>query len=395
MKGKGRSRQAILAAVTVLAAAQAGTAYASTGPASESGVQTGAWIQEGQDWKYQGTDGTLKTGWVKTESGWYYLDPQTGRMMTGWITVDGRRYYMNTTADGVEGQMRRGWWKDNAGKWYFFSTASDGTEGMTVTGWQWIDGKCYYFDNLSAENYGQMHTEGRTPDGYSVNADGQWVNENGEVQTRADRGYASSPAADGNGSSVSGGSSGSSGGTGGSHSGGSGSSNNSGNNGSQNGGNTGDNGSSGNQNGGNQNGGNAGDNGSTENPDKPQMVSLVDETKTKLTEVNSLGWWLPIAFDEGYNAGNTVVKVDGKDVTNLLTPITDDGRMAKLALLGTPGKVTVSSKEDAAKEETVVLSNESQENAVYEENDGYLPEKILTHESVAYWDYYLTNYDEN
>ena len=47
MKGKGRSRQAILAAVTVLAAAQAGTAYASTGPASESGVQTGAWIQEG------------------------------------------------------------------------------------------------------------------------------------------------------------------------------------------------------------------------------------------------------------------------------------------------------------------------------------------------------------
>ena len=181
MKGKGRSRQAILAAVTVLAAAQAGTAYASTGPASESGVQTGAWIQEGQDWKYQGTDGTLKTGWVKTESGWYYLDPQTGRMMTGWITVDGQRYYMNTTADGVEGQMRRGWWKDNAGKWYFFSTASDGTEGMTVTGWQWIDGKCYYFDNLSAENYGQMHTEGRTPDGYSVNADGQWVNENGEV----------------------------------------------------------------------------------------------------------------------------------------------------------------------------------------------------------------------
>ena len=68
------------------------------------------------------------------------------------------------------------------------------------------------------------------------------------------------------------------------------------------------------------------------------MVSLVDETKTKLTEVNSLGWWLPIAFDEGYNADNTVVKVDGKDVTNLLTPITDDGRMAKLALLGTPGK---------------------------------------------------------
>ena len=72
------------------------------------------------------------------------------------------------------------------------------------------------FDNSSAENFGQMHTEGRTPDGYSVNEDGQWVNENGEVQTRADRGYASSPAADGNGSSVSGGGSGNSGSSGGS-----------------------------------------------------------------------------------------------------------------------------------------------------------------------------------
>lgn len=28
----------------------------------------------------------------------------------------------------------------------------------------------------------------------------------------------------------------------------------------------------------------------------------------------------------------------------------------------------------------------AREDAVYEENDGYLPEKILTHESVAYWD---------
>ena len=43
----------------------------------------------------------------------------------------------------------------------------------------------------------------------------------------------------------------------------------------------------------------------------------------------------------------------------------------------------------------MVLSNESQEDAVYRErNNGYLPEKILTHEPVAHWDYYLTNYDE-
>lgn len=115
MKGKRkvRSRRAILAAVTVLAAAQATSAYASTGPVSESqGGQTGTWIHEGQIWKYRGSDGALKNGWVKTDSGWYYLDPQTGVMQTGWITVEGRRYYMNTAADGIEGQMRRGWFKD-------------------------------------------------------------------------------------------------------------------------------------------------------------------------------------------------------------------------------------------------------------------------------------------
>ncbi len=58
-------------------------------------------------------------------------------------------------------------------------------------------------------------------------------------------------------------------------------------------------------------------------------------------------------------------------------------------------KVTVSSKEDAAKEETVVLSNESQEDAVYEENDGYLPEKILTHGVSCLLGLLSTNYDEN
>lgn len=50
-------------------------------------------------------------------------------------------------------------------------------------GWQWIDGnkdgisECYYF----APN-GYIVTNGKTPDGYDVNADGQWTI-NGVVQT--------------------------------------------------------------------------------------------------------------------------------------------------------------------------------------------------------------------
>ena len=75
-----------------------------------------------------------------------------------------------------------GWQKNETGWWY-------GTNAAGTTwyhdGWQWIDGnkdgisECYYF----APN-GYIVTNGKTPDGYDVNADGQWTI-NGVVQTIA------------------------------------------------------------------------------------------------------------------------------------------------------------------------------------------------------------------
>ena len=74
-----------------------------------------------------------------------------------------------------------GWQKNETGWWY-------GTNAAGTTwyhdGWQWIDGnkdgisECYYF----ASN-GYIVTNGKTPDGYDVNADGQWTI-NGVVQTK-------------------------------------------------------------------------------------------------------------------------------------------------------------------------------------------------------------------
>lgn len=115
----------MLATVGVLVAAQVSTAFAAVGTLSGPSVPTGVWVQDGQDWSYLNADGSVKKGWIQTASGWYYLDPITGKMKTGWIEIDGQRYYLNTVADGVEGQMRQGWWQDAAGKRYFFSTASD------------------------------------------------------------------------------------------------------------------------------------------------------------------------------------------------------------------------------------------------------------------------------
>ena len=67
---------------------------------------------------------------------------------------------------------------ENQGKWWY----DNGNGSYTSNGWQWIDGnndgtaECYYFDNN-----GWLLTNTTTPDGYSVNADGAWV-ENGTIQ---------------------------------------------------------------------------------------------------------------------------------------------------------------------------------------------------------------------
>ncbi len=421
MKKKGMGKRAFAACLAVMTVAQS-NAFAATGNVGGAFLQQGTWIQEGQNWKYRGTDGVMKTGWIHTASGWYYVDPATGVMSTGWTTINGKQYYFEKSADGVEGRMHTGWLKDQNGTWYFFSTAADATEGAVVTGWQWIDGKCYYFEPSEGENHGKMFAGGKTADGYLVNADGQWVTESGQVHNRPGQGYVSDPAKaaanqtksssdkDSSRSSGGSGSSGSSSGSNGSNSGNSNSGNNSSNNGSDNSGNNGSNsGTNGSENNGN-NGSNSGSNGSnnsgnngnnngsnagSDNNGQTEQFSLVDESKTKLTEVDSLGWWLPIVYDDGYTTDNTIVTVDGEDVTNLVTPVSTEKNVAKLALLSEAGTVTVSSKEDPSKSESITLGDEPQANAVYSENSGYLPEKILTHGPVAMWDYYLTNYDED
>ena len=65
-----------------------------------------------------------------------------------------------------------GWQKNETGWWY--GTNATGTTWYH-DGWQWIDGnkdgisECYYF----APN-GYIVTNGKTPDGYDVNADHKW-----------------------------------------------------------------------------------------------------------------------------------------------------------------------------------------------------------------------------
>ena len=124
----------------------------------------GSWKQSGENWSFLDEKGQNVFGWIYENGSWYYVDPKTGTLRSGWLYL----------ADGSQ---------------YFFSNKHDGSFGKILTGWNWIDGNCYYFTGEADEQEGKLLKEGVTPDGYRVNRDGKWVDENGQVQTRAGEGF--------------------------------------------------------------------------------------------------------------------------------------------------------------------------------------------------------------
>ncbi len=85
------------------------------------------------------------------------------------------------TAVSVSMAAQAGQWKQDGNGWWW--DRGDGTWPSST--WEWIDGdgdgveESYCFDAA-----GYMYAATTTPDGYTVNAEGAWV-ENGAVQTRA------------------------------------------------------------------------------------------------------------------------------------------------------------------------------------------------------------------
>lgn len=101
------------------------------------------------------------------------------------------------------------------------------------------------------------------------------------------------------------------------------------------------------------------------------------------------GAYLALSFSSGFTKENTVITVDGADVTKYATPVTDDGSVVKLPLVAQPGSVTLTS---GNKTQTADLGTKV-DGAVYT-GDHYLPDYFVKHGPLAIWDYYLTNYDD-
>ncbi|MDR1765656.1 MAG: hypothetical protein LBR77_06150 [Lachnospiraceae bacterium] len=136
-----------------------------------------------------------KLDWASGETeknGWYHFNSR-GIMDSGWFKDEaGFWYYAQTDHDGFYGKMKTGWHKDETdGHWYYL----DPETGVMFVGWHEIDGKWYYFAQFNFQDtyvynaqaeaweyaglterpYGSMYANEHTPDGYTVDQNGAWV----------------------------------------------------------------------------------------------------------------------------------------------------------------------------------------------------------------------------
>ena len=132
---------------------------ASSNTSSARDIKYGRWVRSGSRWWFKDSDGSYPSnGWDKIDKVWYYFD-SAGWMQTGWVKDSGNWYYL-----GDSGAMKTGWVKDN-GSWYYLDSS-----GAMKTGWFTVSGKWYY-----AYSSGALAINTTTPDGYRVNANGEWV----------------------------------------------------------------------------------------------------------------------------------------------------------------------------------------------------------------------------
>ena len=122
---------------------------------SKDGDMQKGWKWIDQAWYYFAESGEMKTGWVKDKDNWYYLNSD-GKMKTGELQLDKQEYVLAN-----DGHMLTGW----NGSYYYKTSGERAKEA-----WTEIDGKWYYF-----KANGELLKNGKTPDGYTVDAKGEWL----------------------------------------------------------------------------------------------------------------------------------------------------------------------------------------------------------------------------
>lgn len=371
MVRKGWKNAAILTAMSLMLLPTF-QAYAVTARQNTNGN----FVQEEGNWRFKTPEGSKVEGWVVSNNEWYYLDPATGNLRSGWLRL-------------------------SDGQTYFLYTIHDGNFGKAVNGWNWIDGYCYYFETADNGQNGILKTNGRTADGYLVDAAGRWVNEStGQAVYEAGKGLPSSESdqqvagADrpipqvagvsrGSGASASTGGSGS-GSRGSSSASGSGSIGSRGGSSSGSGNSAVNNGSANTEN----NANNDSNTNTNQDSNKPETKTAVNGSKTKAVHTE-LGDFVSVVFNEG-SISDYDVYVDGVDVTAALTNVDDEGKIVKwISTVASPKTLEVKKKGTEETVQTITLNKGTATEAVEAGNPEDAPKYLLTRGRVSIYDYYL------
>lgn len=136
--------------------------------------------------------------------------------------------------------------------------------------------------------------------------------------------------------------------------------------------------------------------GGTTTPDDPdsgetESASLVETESTRLVD---LGWsqYVAITFADGHSLDDCTLSVDGQDISDAVTPVSDDGSIVKWEITSLqPAQLTIERGNDS---QTVTLSDNAEPVTPTVQKDT-APDYMIAHGAVAVWDYHLTNYDDN
>lgn len=134
-----------------------------------------------------------------------------------------------------------------------------------------------------------------------------------------------------------------------------------------------------------------GDNTNPGGSEETPAAAIINAETTRLVD---LGWsqYVTVQFTKGHTLDNTILTIDGTNVTKAFTPVTDDGSIVKWEITDlNPAQLVATS---AGESQTDTLSNNASPKEPKVVTDS-APDYMIAHGPVSYFDYYLSNYDEN
>lgn len=134
-----------------------------------------------------------------------------------------------------------------------------------------------------------------------------------------------------------------------------------------------------------------GDNTNPGGSEETPAAAIINAETTRLVD---LGWsqYVTVQFTKGHTLKNTTLTIDGTDVTEACTPVTDDGSIVKWEITDlNPAQLVATS---AGESQTDTLSGNASPKKPEVVTDS-APDYMIAHGPVAVWDYHLTNYDKD